>query len=102
MTAGATKFVTPLTLQSVTGRPARTDADLWADEGHVIHVGLAEAADLVLVAPATANALARLALGVSDGLLPLTALATRAPVLVAPAMDGHMYEHAATQKNVPI
>ncbi|MCX6072260.1 MAG: bifunctional 4'-phosphopantothenoylcysteine decarboxylase/phosphopantothenoylcysteine synthetase, partial [Chloroflexi bacterium] len=85
MTESATRFVTPVTFQSVTGRRAWTDADLWGPEAHVLHVGLGQAADLLVIAPATATTIARLAYGLADNLLALTALAVRCPVLVAPA-----------------
>jgi phosphopantothenoylcysteine decarboxylase/phosphopantothenate--cysteine ligase len=100
LTAAATEFVTPLTFQSVTGRPAFLEADLWGRQGHVIHVGLTTAADLMIIAPATANTIAKLALGTTDNLLTLTALAAQCPLLIAPAMDGGMYEHPATQANI--
>ncbi len=100
LTAAAAEFITPLTFQSVTGRPAYLDADLWGRQGHVVHVGLAEAADLMVIAPATANTIARLAHGLADNLLTLAALAARCPVLIAPAMDGGMYDHPATQANL--
>lgn len=98
MSASAGKFVTPLAFQSVTGRQVHTD--LWADDSHVLHVGLAEGADLLVVAPATANTLARMAHGMADDLIGVTLLAARCPVLCAPAMDGGMYAHPATQANV--
>lgn len=104
MTAAAERFVTPLTFQSVTGRPVYND--LWqTDAGgglptHIAHVGLGEGADLFVIAPATANTLAKLAVGAADDLLSVTALASRCPVVVAPAMDGGMYNHPATQRNV--
>jgi len=100
LTRAATQFITPLTFQSVTGRRAYTDADLWGNEAHVLHVGLAHAADLLVVAPATANTLAKLAQGQADSLLTVTALAATCPLLLAPAMDGGMFEHAATQANL--
>jgi phosphopantothenoylcysteine decarboxylase/phosphopantothenate--cysteine ligase len=100
MTESATRFVTPLTFQSVTGRRAWTDIDLWGPEAHVLHVGLGQAADLLVIAPATATTMARLAHGLADDLLALTALAVRCPVLVAPAMDAGMFEHPATQANL--
>lgn len=100
LTESAQKFVTPLTFQSVTGRKAFTDAGLWGTQGHILHVGLAEVADLLVIAPATANTLAKLAHGLADNLLTLAALAARCPVLLAPAMDGGMYTHPATQENV--
>ena len=100
LTQAAAQFVTPLTFQSVTGRRAYLDEDLWGDEGHVLHIGIAKAADLLIVAPATANTLAKLANGIADNLLSLTAVANTAPLMVAPAMDGGMYEHPATQDNL--
>jgi phosphopantothenoylcysteine decarboxylase/phosphopantothenate--cysteine ligase len=99
---GAEKFVTPLTFQSVTGRKAFTDAELWGGEAHVLHVGLGHAADLLIIAPCTANTLAKLAHGQADNLLTVTALAAECPILIAPAMDGGMYAHPATQENVRI
>ncbi len=102
LTPAATQFVTPLTFQSVTGRPAYTDEDLWGAQAHVLHVGLARRADLLLIAPATAQTLAKLALGLADNLLSLAALAATCPILVAPAMDGGMFAHPATQANLAI
>jgi len=98
LTQAATQFISPLTFQSVTGRTAHTD--LWGANAHVIHVGLGEKADLLLIAPATADVLAKLAHGLADDLLTVTALAARCPILVAPAMDGGMFEHPATQANL--
>ncbi len=100
VTPAAEKFITPLTLQSVTGRHAFTDADLWGGEAHVLHVGLGRSADLLVVAPCTANTLARLAHGEADNLLTITALAAQCPLLIAPAMDGGMLDHPATQENL--
>jgi phosphopantothenoylcysteine decarboxylase/phosphopantothenate--cysteine ligase len=100
LTPAAEKFITPLTFQSVTGRRAYTDSDLWGDEAHVLHVGLGRAADLLVVAPCTANTLAKLAHGQADSLLTVTALAAACPLMVAPAMDGGMYDHPATQENL--
>lgn len=100
LSASAEKFVTPLTFQSVTGRRAFTDADLWGSEAHVLHVGLGHTADLLVVAPCTANTLAKLAHGQADTLLTVTALAAACPLIVAPAMDGGMYDHPATQQNL--
>jgi phosphopantothenoylcysteine decarboxylase/phosphopantothenate--cysteine ligase len=73
---------------------------MWNLEEHVQHVGLGETADLLLVAPATANTIAKLAYGLADNLLTVTALAARCPIVIAPAMDGGMYEHEATQANI--
>lgn len=100
MTTEATRFVAPITFQSVTGR--RAFHDMWDESSEIaeLHVALARRADLMLIAPATATMLARLALGLAEDLVSLTALATKAPILVAPAMDPHMWENAATQANV--
>ena len=102
LTEGAQQFITPLTFQSLTGRKAYTDADLWGSEAHVLHVGLGHGADLLVVAPCTANTLAKLAHGMSDTLLTVTALAANCPLLLAPAMDAGMYEAASTQENVRV
>ncbi|HET9913746.1 MAG TPA: bifunctional phosphopantothenoylcysteine decarboxylase/phosphopantothenate--cysteine ligase CoaBC [Anaerolineales bacterium] len=102
LTGAAEKFVTPLTFQSVTGRRAYTDNDLWGNEAHVLHVGLGHAADLLVIAPCTANTIAKLAHGQADNLLAVTALAMRSSLLIAPAMDGGMYDHPATQENIEI
>ena len=98
LTEGAQQFVTPLTFRSVTGRPSFTD--MWSLDDHVRHVGLGETADLFVIAPATAHTIAKLAHGLADNLLTVTALAARCPILIAPAMDGGMYQHPATQENV--
>ncbi len=100
LTEAAQKFIAPLTFQSVTGRRAYADADLWGDEAHVLHVGLGHTADLLVIAPCTANTLAKLARGQADSLLTVTALASNSPLLLAPAMDGGMYDHPATQENL--
>jgi len=101
-TAGATHFITPLTLQTLTHNPVITG--LFDEEIRLspTHVKLADAADLLLIAPATANILAKLAHGLADDALTATTLATHAPVLVAPAMNGKMWSHPATQENVRI
>jgi phosphopantothenoylcysteine decarboxylase/phosphopantothenate--cysteine ligase len=100
LTPSAEKFVTPLTFQSVTGRRAYTDADLWGGEAHVLHVGLAHEAELLVIAPCTANTIAKLAHGEADSLLAVTALAAHCPLLIAPAMESNMYAHPATQENL--
>ncbi len=102
LTPSAQKFVTPLTFQSVTGRKAYTDDDLWGGEGHVTHIGLGRVGDLLIIAPASANTIARVANGIADNLLCVTALAARCPVIIAPAMDAGMFGHPATQANVSI
>ena len=100
LSEAAQNFVTPLTFQSVTGRRAYVDKDLWGNEAHVLHVGLGRTSDLMIIAPCTANTIAKLAHGQADTLLTVTALATRSPLLIAPAMDGGMYDHPATQENI--
>ena len=100
LTESAQKFVSALTFQSLSGRRAYTDSDLWSHEGYVLHVGLAQAAKLLVVAPATADTIARLAHGRADNLLSLAALGAGCPIIVAPAMDAGMFEHPATQANL--
>ena len=100
LTESAGRFVSPLSFQSVTGREAYSD--LWRDSDHVRHVKLGESADLLLVAPATAHTLAKMAHGMADNLLTVTILAARCPILVAPAMDGGMYENPVTQANIEL
>jgi len=102
LTQAAANFVSPLTFQSVTGQPAFTEADLWGAQGHVQHIGLARSADLLVIAPITANTIAKLAHGIADNLLTVTSLAARCPLIIAPAMDGGMYSHPATQANLEI
>lgn len=100
MTAGATQFITPLTLQALSGQPVRTSVFDVQAEAAMGHIELARWADAVLIAPASANTLARLAQGLADDLLSTLCLATRAPLLVAPAMNQVMWEHSATQANL--
>ena len=100
LTQEATRFVAPLAFRSITHRPVVTDMFDPASELSVEHVALAERADIVVVAPATAHTIARIALGLADDALTTTVLASPAPLLVAPAMDGHMYGNAATQENL--
>src|SRR5512140_1321427 len=100
LSGAAEKFITPLTFQSVTGRRAYVDADLWGNEAHVLHVGLGKDADMFVIAPCTANTIAKLAYGQADNLITILALAARCPMLIAPAMDGGMYDHPATQDNL--
>ena len=102
LTESACQFITPLSFQSVTGRKAYVDADLWGGEGHVTHIGLGHNADLMVIAPASANTMAKLAHGIGDNLLNVTALAAKCPLMIVPAMDAGMYDHAATQTNVTI
>lgn len=100
MTPNAVQFVAPLTLQAVSGQAVRTQLFDPVEEGGIDHIALADWADLVVVAPATANILAKLAHGLADDLVSTVALATRAPMLVAPAMNLNMWLHPATQNNM--
>jgi phosphopantothenoylcysteine decarboxylase/phosphopantothenate--cysteine ligase len=102
LTPAGEKFVSPLTFQSVTGRKAFTDTELWGGEGHVVHVGIGHTADLLVIAPATATTMAKLAHGIGDNLLTVSALAARCPLVIAPAMDSGMFTHPATSANVEI
>ncbi len=101
LTRAAARFVTPLTFRGLTGQPAYTDDDLWGPQGHILHVDLAHQHDLLLVYPATADTLARLAQGRAQSLVDLAALALPpgAPLVLAPAMDAGMWDHPATQAN---
>lgn len=100
MTRGAAQFVQPLAFQAVTGIPVEIEMFALQDERAAGHVAMGRRADVVLVAPATAQALARLAHGFADDLIATTVLAARAPVIVAPAMETHMWGNAATRANV--
>ncbi len=102
LTPGAEKFISPLTFQPVIGSKAYVDNDLWIGETHVTHIGLGHNADLAVIAPASADFMAKLAYGFGDSLLAVSILASHCPLLLAPAMDGDMYDHAATQANVAI
>jgi len=100
MTESATKFIAPLTLRSLTGRPVVTGMFELDSEFSIEHVALAEAADVVVIAPATANIIAKLAAGIADDMLSCTVLATEAPVIVAPAMNVNMFQNSITQDNL--
>jgi phosphopantothenoylcysteine decarboxylase/phosphopantothenate--cysteine ligase len=100
MTARAQKFVGPMTFQALTRRPVFTDLFSLTEEASIGHIQLADQADLVVIAPATANALARLAAGQADDPVAAIALATRAPVLVAPSMNVNMWAHPLTRANL--
>src|SRR5690606_15431861 len=100
ITAAGQEFVTPLTLQTLTRNPAVTGIFDEKQSWRPGHIELADTAGLVLVAPATADVLARLAAGIADDALTAICLATRAPILHAPAMNGKMWLHPATQRNV--
>ena len=100
MTENATKFVAPLTFETLSNHPVVTDTFARPDTWEVEHIALAKRAELFAIAPATANILAKLAWGLADDMLSTTALATRAPMLVAPAMNVGMWEAAATRQNM--
>ncbi len=102
MTRAATEFVTPLTFQTVSRQAVGTGLFDEKDGWHPEHIAYADRADVFVVAPCTANVLAKLAHGLADDLLSCTALATRAPVVIAPAMNVKMWEHPATQANVTV
>lgn len=100
MTRDAQEFITPLTLQTLSRHPVTADLYDEKADWHPGHIELADNADLLVVAPATANVIAKFAHGIADDTLGAIHLATLAPVLVAPAMNGKMWQHAATQGNV--
>ena len=100
LSRGATEFITPLTMQALSGEPTHTELLDETAEAGMGHIELARWADLMIIAPATADVIARLAQGRADDLLTTVALATPAPVAVAPAMNQQMWAHAATQDNI--
>jgi phosphopantothenoylcysteine decarboxylase/phosphopantothenate--cysteine ligase len=100
MSRAATEFVQPLTFQALTYRPVEVEMFQIQDERAAGHVAMGREADVVVVAPATAHVLARLANGMADDLIATTVLATAAPIIVAPAMETHMWQNAATRENV--
>jgi len=102
MTRNATEFVSPLTFQTLSANPVVTDTFAAPEYWNVEHVALAKLAELFVVAPATANILAKMACGIADDMLSTTLLATKAPILAAPAMNTGMWTAAATQANVSV
>jgi phosphopantothenoylcysteine decarboxylase / phosphopantothenate---cysteine ligase len=100
MTRHAQEFITPLTLQTLAGEPVATELFDLGQESQIGHIDLADSADVILVAPATANLVAKMAIGLADDLLSTVLLATRAPVVLAPAMNVHMWENALVQENL--
>jgi phosphopantothenoylcysteine decarboxylase/phosphopantothenate--cysteine ligase len=100
MTEPATRFIAPLTLRSITGQAVVTDMFDLASQHNIEHIALGEAADAVVIAPATASIIAKMAVGIADDMVTLTVLATKAPVIVAPAMDVNMFENPITQENL--
>jgi phosphopantothenoylcysteine decarboxylase/phosphopantothenate--cysteine ligase len=102
MTEAALAFLTPLSFQTLTQRPVSTDMFKLLDSMDMAHISLAKSADVIVIAPATANTLAKLALGLADNLLTTTVLASTAPLVLAPAMDADMWAHPATQANAAL
>ncbi|HQA06435.1 MAG TPA: bifunctional phosphopantothenoylcysteine decarboxylase/phosphopantothenate--cysteine ligase CoaBC [Syntrophomonadaceae bacterium] len=100
MTEGATKFVTPLTFRTMSGREVLIDLWQETERYKVQHIGVAEEADLLVIAPATANFIAKMAHGIADDLLSTVALAVTAPILVVPAMNSNMYMNPIVQSNI--
>jgi len=100
MTQEAIQFISPITFRAITGRPLVTEMFDLASEFSIEHVSLAEAADIVVIAPATANIIAKLAAGIADDMLCCTVLATKAPMVIAPAMETNMYNNPITQDNL--
>lgn len=102
MTRSAARFVAPLSLQVLTGATVRQDLFDPSEESEIDHIRLADWADLIIVAPGTAHILARMSHGLADDLVSSVLLATRAPILVAPAMNVNMWHHPATQANLEV
>jgi phosphopantothenoylcysteine decarboxylase/phosphopantothenate--cysteine ligase len=100
MTEAATKLVDPLTFHSLTGNPVPVDMFAPSTDWQIQHISLAEKASLVLIAPATANTIGKIAHGIADNVLTCTVMATKAPVLIAPAMNVNMYENPLVQANI--
>ncbi|MBN1283154.1 MAG: bifunctional phosphopantothenoylcysteine decarboxylase/phosphopantothenate--cysteine ligase CoaBC [Proteobacteria bacterium] len=100
LTSAGSQFVTPITLQTLTANPVHTDMWNLIQEKEIGHISLADRADLVLVAPATADLIAKVAHGICDDLLTTVICATKAPVLFAPSMNSNMWENPITQGNV--
>jgi phosphopantothenoylcysteine decarboxylase/phosphopantothenate--cysteine ligase len=100
MSRGATEFVTPLTFQTLSGRAVASDTFNLTQESEIGHINLADSADLFVIAPATANIIGKIAAGIADDLLTTVLMATQAPVLIAPAMNIHMYANPILQENL--
>jgi phosphopantothenoylcysteine decarboxylase/phosphopantothenate--cysteine ligase len=100
MSAGAQQFITPLTLQTLSGHPVATDTFDLTQESEIGHIRLADSADVVVIAPATANVIGKLAAGIADDVITTVLLAVRAPVVLAPSMNVNMWEHPLVQANL--
>src|SRR5438046_3811888 len=99
MTRAAMEFVTPLTFQTLSGKPVATESFNLTQESEIGHINLADSADLFVIAPATANVIGKIAAGIADDLLTTVLMATQAPVLIAPAMNIHMYENPRSEEH---
>src|SRR6266581_9074297 len=100
MTRAAMEFVTPLTFQTLSGKPVATETFNLTQESEIGHINLADSADLFVIAPATANVIGKIAAGIADDLLTTVLMATKAPVLIVPAMNVHMYDNPILQENL--
>src|SRR5580692_11457798 len=100
MTRNATEFITPLTLQTLSANPVATDTFSLTQESEIGHIRLADSADAIVIAPATANVIAKAAAGIADDLLTTVLLAAQCPIAFAPAMNVHMYEHPTVAENL--
>ena len=100
MTRGAMQFVTPLTFQTLSGNAVASETFDLTQESEIGHINLADSANLFVIAPATANVIGKIAGGIADDLLTTVLMATQAPVLIAPAMNIHMYENPILQENL--
>jgi len=100
MTKNAQEFITPLTLQTLSGHPVYRETFSLVRDFDIAHIALAEEADIVVIAPATANVIGKIASGLADDLLTTVVMATKAPVLICPAMNTRMYENVIVQENI--
>lgn len=100
MTESATRFITPTTLHNITKKPVATDIFKALEECGYNHIGMSELADIIVIAPATANTIARLANGIADDMLSCTVLATKVPIVISPAMNDNMFQNPITQENI--
>src|SRR5215831_11939677 len=100
MTRGAREFVTPLTFQTLSGNPVATETFNLTQESEIGHIRLADGADLIMIAPATADLIAKAAVGIADDIVTTVLLAARCPVAFAPAMNVNMYGHATVTENL--
>src|SRR5690349_18084291 len=100
LTRAAQEFITPLTLQTLSANPVATDTFNLTQESEIGHIRLADSADAIVIAPATADVIAKAALGIADDIVTTVLLATRSPIAFAPAMNVHMYEHPTVAENL--